>query len=288
MNLKHLSYFVDISKRESFTKAADDIYVSQSALSKSVKSLEQELNVTLIDRTSKSFNLTEEGKILFSEGEKLLQYIDESQNEIGVPPVASTVYFSHLLYRFMKKYPDIDLKMSEVGANIVQTQVNSGSIDIGIVVLPMLNTENYNVIPAMTADNALIVNKDHPLASREEVSFKELEHEDFLILDGTYMLHDSIIRNCEIAGFYPHITTESSQWDFLAEMVAYNQGISILPVPIMKRFSSSEKIKMIRLKEPELPWNIGMIFKKDKLITEQMKVFIQFVLDNKDNVKDYT
>ena len=82
MNLKHLSYFVDISKRESFTKAADDIYVSQSALSKSVKSLEQELNVTLIDRTSKSFNLTEEGKILFSEGEKLLQYIDESQNEI--------------------------------------------------------------------------------------------------------------------------------------------------------------------------------------------------------------
>ena len=301
MNLKHLSYFVDISKRESFTKAADDIYVSQSALSKSVKSLEQELNVTLIDRTSKSFNLTEEGKILFSEGEKLLQYIDESQNEIiekicksrrrlriGVPPVASTVYFSHLLYRFMKKYPDIDLKMSEVGANIVQTQVNSGSIDFGIVVMPMLNTENYNVIPAMTADNALIVNKDHPLASREEVSFKELEHEDFLILDGTYMLHDSIIRNCEIAGFYPHITTESSQWDFLAEMVAYNQGISILPVPIMKRFSSSEKIKMIRLKEPELPWNIGMIFKKDKLITEQMKVFIQFVLDNKDNVKDYT
>ena len=69
---------------------------------------------------------------------------------------------------------------------------------------------------------------------------------------------------------------------------SYNQGISILPVPIMKRFSSSEKIKMIRLKEPELPWNIGMIFKKDKLITEQMKVFIQFVLDNKDNVKDYT
>ncbi len=83
MNLKHLSYFVDISKRESFTKAADDIYVSQSALSKSVKSLEQELNVTLIDRTSKSFNLTEEGRILYVEGEKLLQYIDESQDEIS-------------------------------------------------------------------------------------------------------------------------------------------------------------------------------------------------------------
>ena len=249
MNLKHLSYFVDISKRESFTKAADDIYVSQSALSKSVKSLEQELNVTLIDRTSKSFNLTEEGRILYVEGEILMQYIDESQDEIiekihrsrrrlriGVPPVISTVYFSQLLFRFIKQYPNIELEISEVGANIVQNQINAGNIDIGVVILPIINSDNYHIIPAMSSDNALIVNKDHPLASRDEVDFKELEHEDFLILDRTYMLHDRIIKNCEIAGFYPHITTESSQWDFLAEMVAYNQGISILPVPIMKRF----------------------------------------------------
>ena len=301
MNLKHLSYFVDISKRESFTKAADDIYVSQSALSKSVKSLEQELNVTLIDRTSKSFNLTEEGRILYVEGEKLLQYIDESQDEIiekihrnrrrlriGVPPVISTVYFSQLLFRFIKQYPNIELEISEVGANIVQNWINAGNIDIGVVILPIINSDNYHIIPAMSSDNALIVNKDHPLASRDEVDFKELEHEDFLILDRTYMLHDRIIKNCEIAGFYPHITTESSQWDFLAEMVAYNQGISILPVPIMKRFYSSDRIKMIRLKEPEFPWNIAMIFKKEKLITAQMEEFIHFVVNNKDTVKEYT
>lgn len=301
MNLKHLSYFVDISKRESFTKAADDIYVSQSALSKSVKSLEQELNVTLIDRTSKSFNLTEEGRILYVEGEKLLQCIDERQDEIiekihrsrrrlriGVPPVISTVYFSQLLFRFNKQYPNIELEISEVGANIVQNQINAGNIDIGVVILPIINTDNYHIIPAMSSDNALIVNKDHPLASRDEVDFKELEHEDFLILDRTYMLHDRIIKNCEIAGFYPHITTESSQWDFLAEMVAYNQGISILPVPIMKRFYSSDRIKMIRLKEPEFPWNIAMIFKKEKLITAQMEEFIHFVVNNKDTVKEYT
>ena len=73
-------------------------------------------------------------------------------------------------------------------------------------------------------------------------------------------------KNCEIAGFYPHITTESSQWDFLAEMVAYNQGISILPVPIMKTISIPvSRIKMIRLKEPELPWNIGYDFQEREI-----------------------
>ena len=171
---------------------------------------------------------------------------------------------------------------------ISANQINAGNIDIGVVILPIINTDNYHIIPAMSSDNALIVNKDHPLASRDEVDFKELEHEDFLILDRTYMLHDRIIKNCEIAGFYPHITTESSQWDFLAEMVAYNQGISILPVPIMKRFYSSDRIKMIRLKEPEFPWNIAMIFKKEKLITAQMEEFIHFVVNNKDTVKEYT
>ena len=231
----------------------------------------------------------------------MLQYIDESQDEIiekihrsrrrlriGVPPVISTVYFSQLLFRFIKQYPNIELEISEVGANIVQNQINAGNIDIGVVILPIINTDNYHIIPAMSSDNALIVNKDHPLASRDEVDFKELEHEDFLILDRTYMLHDRIIKNCEIAGFYPHITTESSQWDFLAEMVSYNQGISILPVPIMKRFYSSDRIKMIRLKEPEFPWNIAMIFKKEKLITAQMEEFIHFVVNNKDTVKEYT
>lgn len=128
-------------------------------------------------RTSKSFNLTEEGRILYAEGEKLLRYIDESQDEIiekihrsrrrlriGIPPVISTVYFSHLLFRFIKQYPNIELEISEVGANIVQNQVDAGSIDIGVVILPIINAENYQIIPAMSSDNALIVNKDHPLA----------------------------------------------------------------------------------------------------------------------------
>lgn len=294
LNLKHLSHFVEIAKRESFTKTAEDIYVSQSALSKAVKCLEQELEVTLIDRTNKSFSLTEEGRILFAEGEKLLQYISESQVEmiekiykrkrrlrVGIPPVISTAYFSELIYKFREQYGNTELDVIEAGANTVQNEVDRGEIDIGIVILPIMYAENYDIFPAMSSENVLIVNIRHPLAVNSEVKFRELEGEEFLILDGTYMLHDKIINNCEIAGFYPNITTESSQWDFLAEMVALNQGISILPKPIVRRFYSGDKIKMIRLKEPEFPWNIAMIVKKGKLVTGQMQDFIHFVEKNK-------
>lgn len=297
LNLKHLSYFVDIAKRKSFTKAAEDIFVSQSSLSKAVKCLEEEFDVVLIDRTNKSFCLTEEGKILLSEGEKLLQYINQCQMDIvdkvrksarrlrvGMPPVISTAYFSYLIYKFRECYSDVNLEIIEAGANTVQNLVDRGDVDIGVVILPIVNSYQYQINPAMSSENVLIVNRKHWLASRSVVSFAELKEEKFLILDSTYMLHDKIITNCGIAGFYPNITIESSQWDFLAEMVALNQGVSILPKPIVKRFSSGENIHMLHLREPEFPWNIAMITKKEKLITEQMKDFIDLVIHYK-NIK---
>ena len=101
----------------------------------------------------------------------------------------------------------------------------------------------------MSSDNALIVNKDHPLDSCDEVSLKELEHEDFLILDSTYMLHDRIIKIVRLR-ILSHITTEFPV-GFPGRDGCLQSGISILPVPIMERFYSSERIKIIRLKEPE-------------------------------------
>ncbi len=176
----------------------------------------------------------------------------------------------------------MELEVVEAGAKIVQSMVDNGEIDIGVVILPIFSPDKYKIFPAMSSESVLIVNKKHHLADRTEVAFKELKDENFLILNDTYMLHEKTITNCEMAGFYPNITTQSSQWDFLAEMVALNQGISILPKPIVKRFYSEEKIKMIHLKEPDFPWNIAMLIKKEKLITEQMVQFIDFVSEKKD------
>lgn len=300
LNLKYLSYFIEIVKRESFTKAAEETYVSQSALSKAVKCLEQSLGVTLIDRTNKSFHLTEEGRILYVEGQKLLRYIEERKTliseqihrsskklRVGIPPVISTAYFSYLIYKYREQFQEVSLEVIEVGANTVQSMVDQGDVDIGVVILPVTHPEQYNIYSAMSSENVLIVNINHPFAAYSEISFKDLKNEKFLILDGTYMLHDKIITNCGIAGFYPNITTESSQWDFLAEMVALNQGISILPKPIVERFYSGHRIRMIRLREPDFPWNVAMIIKEGKVITDQMKNFVKLVIENKSYVKGY-
>lgn len=286
MNIRELSYFIEVAKEGSFTKASKNLFVCQSALSKSIKSFENDLDIKLIDRTSKNFKLTPEGQLLFENGVIALKVINEQLDmlldsvslekgkmKLGVPPVISTIYFTSLIQSFKENYPSINLQITEAGANTVKNKVNDGDIDIGVVILPF-NSDNFNIIPIFQAEVVVIVNKKHPLAKKEEVSLLELKNEHFISLDETYMLYDRVKIRCNQVDFTPNIISTSSQWDFVAEMVALNQGIAILPKPILSRFHS-KKIKILKIKEG-FPWNIAFIVRKDKYISKAIKLFIEF------------
>lgn len=286
MTLKQLTYFLEIAKMKNFTKAAANLYISQSALSKTVKAMESELGVQLIDRTVNHFKLTPEGEIFYQKGLIAIKNINSELEDlygslgtekghitVGIPPVIGTAYFTSIIYKFRNMYPDVELKIIEAGANTIKKWVSEGEVDIGVVILPVSN-DDFNVIPIVTAENVLLVNKNHPLAQYDEVSFKMLKDERFIALNSTFMLYDQIISLCHISGFEPNIVCESSQWDFITEMVVLDQGVSILPRPILKRYNS-DKLKLISLKDPSFSWNIAIILKKDKYISRIIKSFIE-------------
>lgn len=286
MTLKQLTYFLEIAKMKNFTKAAANLYISQSALSKTVKAMESELGVQLIDRTVNHFKLTPEGEIFYQKGLIAIKNINSELEDlygslgtekghitVGIPPVIGTAYFTSIIYKFRNMYPDVELKIIEAGANTIKKWVSEGEVDIGVVILPVSN-DDFNVIPIVTAENVLLVNKNHPLAQYDEVSFKMLKDERFIALNSTFMLYDQIISLCRISGFEPNIVCESSQWDFITEMVVLDQGVSILPRPILKRYNS-DKLKLISLNDPSFSWNIAIILKKDKYISRIIKSFIE-------------
>ena len=137
MNIKQLTYFIEIAKRKSFTKAANELYISQSALSKTVKMLESQLEVQLIDRASKTFKLTDEGQILFEKGQLVLDKLNDELDmlydslslkqgklSIGIPPVIGTAYFTSIIYQFRNLYPHIELTIAEAGANTIKEKVD--------------------------------------------------------------------------------------------------------------------------------------------------------------------
>ena len=146
---KRAQLFHRSCKRRKFYKSIKNLFVCQSALSKAIKSFENDLDIKLIDRTSKNFELTPEGQLLFENGVIALKVINEQLDmlldsvslekgkiKLGVPPVISTIYFTSLIQSFKENYPSINLQITEAGANTVKNKVNDGDIDIGVVILP--------------------------------------------------------------------------------------------------------------------------------------------------------
>lgn len=288
MNLKQLNYFIALARYEGFTNAANELYVCQSALSKVIKAMEAELGVQLVDRASRQFQLTPEGKMLYDKGQvammRINDYLEELQDCIhaqsgkiivGIPPVISTIYFAKVIHEFRQLHPEILLEIREEGANTVRDAVESAEVDIGVVILPFAS-EGFDVLPVFKARNVLIVSTRHPLAERESVSFEELKTERFISLNETYMLYNRVQELCKSAGFTPNIKIKSTQWDFVAEMVSLNEGVAILPEPILDRFNS-DKIKKLELTDPAFPWDIALIVRKDKYRSRPICVFEDFV-----------
>lgn len=289
MNLKHLSWFIELAKNKHFTKTAQKLYMDQSTLSKGIRALEDDLGVSLIDRTANVFRLTSHGEVLYKLGGETLEKVEDSLNflrdstavftggvvRIGIPPVISTAFFADVIAEFEKAHPSIRLDVLEIGANIVKEKLDSGEIDIGIVILPIASG-NYDVHVLYESDNVLVVSKDHPLAKQDRVAFAELRNEPMLSLDSSYMLYNRIVSLCNTAGFEPRFKLLSSQWDMIARMCELNYGVAILPRPILSHFHS-KKIRLLTLCEPDFPWDIAMIVRRDKYITSAIRIVQEFV-----------
>lgn len=287
MDIRQLKYFVEVAREKSYTKAANKLFVSQPALSKMIKNLENELGAQLFNRQGKNVVLTDCGENLYEKAQKTISYFDgiqeslkdikelkKGQITVGIPPVIGSLYFAPIISSFKRNYPGINFIMFEEGARTVYTKVIEGVIDVGIVISPV-NSRELVSIPVMEDECVVVVNKMNPLSNKQHISFIDLKNEPFNSLNEHFLLYEQIISKCHEAGFEPDITFKSSQWDFIIEMVSLNQGIAILPRPIVAR-SDFPDIRILSLR-PSFRWEITIIIKKEKYITYLMKEFINHV-----------
>ena len=94
-----------------------------------------------------------------------------------------------------------------------------------------------------------------------------------------FSIHYRVMEHCIQAGFTPKVIYESSQWDFISEMVANGQGVAILPEPICRRLDPSV-IKTISISEPQIPWDIAIIWRKNKYLSYATRELLKFIESN--------
>jgi DNA-binding transcriptional LysR family regulator len=291
MDIRQLTYFLEVARQQSMTKAAEVLHVSQPALSKMVKGLEEELDMTLIIRSNKSSEVTDAGKIVMEYAKKMIALMNEMTTtlsdmtnlqhgsiHIGIPPIAGSLFFPKVIAEFHKAYSNIKINITEYAAPRLTKKVLEGEIELGIAVLPIEETD-FQIHPIISEVMKLLVHIDHPFSTKEVVQLKELENEEFIFFNEEFALHDIIWRQCINEGFEPKILFKSSQWDFMSEMVAANLGVTILPESLCSRVDH-QHIKILDLNPPTL-WNLAVITKNDKYVSNAARTFIDFILAQK-------
>ncbi|MFC7064152.1 LysR family transcriptional regulator [Halobacillus seohaensis] len=286
MDIRQLSYFLEVAKYKSFTKASNELHISQPTLSKKVKSLEDELNIALIDRSARQITLTEAGEVAYEQAQIIVESLEsfsthlhdlmnvkKGKIKMGIPPLIGFLFFPKIIKEFNSIYPDVEIKLMEHGANKVKKEVNDGLLDLGVVVLPA-DKKVFDIVPFIYEELMLFTHSSHPFAHRETVEVKDLEDESFILFSEDFALHDRIIQECRRAGFRPNVAYESSQWDFISGMIGENLGISIFPQSIAAKLDS-ELVRAVPIVNPVIPWKLGLVLKKGRYVSHATREFIK-------------
>ena len=286
MDIRHIHYFTEVVKHGSFSKAAEYLYVSQPTISNVIKDLEEELDVQLLIRTTRKLELTDTGRLLFQYGGKIsqslqhfYQELDDIKNNkrgsirIGIFPMLGMKFLTKTISEFYQQYPDIIIQFMEDGANHLKKSLTDGDLDLAVMQIP-IDEASFDFFPFLKGDLRVIVHQDHPLAAKEVVQWSELVNEQLIILREEFSVHNMIIDEYKKMGCRPNIICETSQWNFMLEMVSINHGITILPLSDSHEF---ENLKVLPLMNPQVEWQLVIAWRKNSYISHATRTWIDFV-----------
>ncbi|MCM3672175.1 LysR family transcriptional regulator [Mesobacillus maritimus] len=290
MELKHLQYFTEVVKHGSFSKAAESLYISQPNISNVIKDLEEELEVKLLIRTTRKLELTDTGRLLYQYGQQVsqtlqqfYQELDDTKNskkgsvKMGIFPMLGTEFFTNMIANFHLQYPEIRVRFVEDGARKLRESLLQGDLDLVVMPYP-IDEKVYDFFPFLSGELRILVHQQHPLANKSSVKWGELVDENFIIFREGFTIHDTIIEECGRLGFEPKIICETSQWNFMIEMVSNHQGITILPQSKFNEIDSQHhKLKVLPLVDPEKEWNLGIAWRKESYLSFATRTWIQFL-----------
>jgi DNA-binding transcriptional LysR family regulator len=242
---RHLRYFAVVARTLHMTRAAEQLYLAQPALSQNMQQLEEELGTALIQRTGRKLSLTAAGQVFLQEAESSLRQFELAKLaaqragrgelghlSVGFNSTAGIQLIPEILTAFRTRYPEVDIRMREMGMDAQLTALRSGEIDVAITYA--LPDEEFCTRQLPPEPLLIALNSNHPMADRERVSLGELTDE-LLILpapDVAATLSNAILALCENAGFKPRYLQEITTWPSALGLVAFGYGISLIPATV--------------------------------------------------------
>lgn len=273
MELRQLKYFVAVAEELHFGRAARRLFISQPALSFDIRRFEEQLGVKLLERSNKAVALTNAGKVLLNEAQRLLQQVDEVakmtvESAHGLAGCLRVGFVNSMLYRglpeavqrFEANHPTVEIVLKEMNTAEQARALQQMQIDLGFA--------HWGHFPAeiearLWSTEAFLccVPVNHRFAKKRRIDLKQLSSEPFILFPRSVSphYHDQIIATCVEAGFSPSIRHEARLWQTVVSMVEFGMGIALVPqalartqsqraafIPLLRNPFTSQVLRLTR------------------------------------------
>ncbi|RKS71965.1 DNA-binding transcriptional LysR family regulator [Actinomadura pelletieri DSM 43383] len=261
MQLQQLAYFVAVAEVRHFTQAAELLRVAQPSLSKQIRALETELNVSLFSRARGNITLTPAGEALLPLAKRILADVDTARLEVqelvglkrgrvrlGATPSLCAGLLADVLRRFHDAYPGIQLIVEEGGSRDLVRELTRGSLDMALVILPLHGDPPLDTIPILrenlvvaspagpeqgAPERSLQAAKAAQLPRRPYLRIEDLRNRPLVMFRPGYDLREATIGACRAAGFEPRFAVEGGEMDAVLRFVEVGLGVAVVPSMVL-------------------------------------------------------
>lgn len=296
MNYNSLRYFIEVAETLSFTKASENLFVSQPGISQQIHLLEEQLGVKLLHRTTRSVTLTEEGKYLYAKTLPSLSEIKGTMNQImegttfpslikiASIPSAASLYLPNFLEKLHTMHPNIEFSITETTSNEIVKLVKNHACHLGFIRTsehtPTLLTDDLAHLEFSRSQVKAVVSSKHRLAHRDSINLNELSDDFFLHYnkDTSTSLYYLLEEACLQAGFKPKTICSGSELLTVSNIISHNLGVTLIPNDMLE-LVNSQNIKVLDLEEVNLESSITAVWHDDGYINSNTKMLLNLMHD---------
>ena len=264
-SIKQLEYFLTVARASSFRGAAEQLGLSQPALTVQIAALEAVLGMQLFDRSRAGTLLSPAGRELLplareilDQFQQLVDFSEQSQHEmagtirLGVSPTIGPYLLPRVLPVLHQRFPFLKLHIQEDVPRKLEAGLEAGDYDLILTVLPM-NAGNNRIRALFTESIHAVFRTDHPLAKKEKLRGRDLHQQDVINIDDTHHLHRQLVTLCDKYGAHLLRQQEANTLSAMRLMAMMGMGIAFLPeLFVQAELNQSESLMSVRLEDEEL------------------------------------
>ncbi|MES2163576.1 MAG: LysR substrate-binding domain-containing protein [Pseudomonadota bacterium] len=278
ISLKQFKYFVEIVEAGSYSRAAEKLYVAQSALSRQIKELEDELQTQLLTRDSRHILLTPAGRLFFERSKRILEDIDHTvvqARQVGLgaqglirlqhsSSVILTPAMTAALSRLLAEFPGATLEISMAPSEDQTMDIEEGRADIGLIRMPTLRKYPHIQVRELTTERLMVAVSQHsPLAKLDNIELPSLSKEPFISIPHKDRggLSYLVANLCLDQGFFPTPARVLSRKSSQLSLIEADLGIAI--VPECMQLMAPAGVRFIPLSRGGLITKVGLASRRE-------------------------